>query len=309
VGSRLIAAVAAALAVAGTAVSVTVADSASSAPGLSTRAHRAAVAAHSHTVTTRPGAPTTPATVPTVTTPAGAAAEPAVIAAADGSTTPYDYAGITTSNGRDTYVINNVWRPVPGWNQTLYAWNPGNWYVVANMPAGNTDVLSYPCTQQYYTTAENTPAPLSDFTSISSTYAVTYSSLAAPNDAEAAYDIWTGVGSSNFTQEIMIWNSNQTTPGLPPAGTVVDNAAIDGTAYQVWSTSGKDQNAAGGTITLLSSSTSQDVNILADLLWLEAHGYIPPGSGLNQINYGWEIRSTGGRDQKFGVTGFTISSS
>jgi hypothetical protein len=241
--------------------------------------------------------------------PADGTVPPSVITAADGSTTPYDYQGITTSKGQDTYVINNVWRPVPGWNQTLYAWDPGDWHVVANMPAGSTDVLSYPCTQQYYTTAQNTPEPLSNFARLTSSYAVTYSSLAAPNDVEAAYDIWTGIGASNFAQEIMIWNSNQTTPGLPPAGSPVESTTIDGTSYQVWSTSGKGENAAGGTITLLSDSKSQDVNILADLLWLEAHGYIPSGSGLNQINYGWEIRSTGGRDQAFGVSDFTISSS
>jgi hypothetical protein len=63
----------------------------------------------------------------------------------------YDYyPQITESNGYNTYVNQDVWNPIHGWKQTLYSTDPGNWYVIASMPVGNTAVVSYPDTQQIY---------------------------------------------------------------------------------------------------------------------------------------------------------------
>ena len=47
-----------------------------------------------------------------------------------------------------------MWNPIPGWSQTLHATDPGNWYVTANMPAGNTAVVSFPNTGQSTTTMD-----------------------------------------------------------------------------------------------------------------------------------------------------------
>jgi hypothetical protein len=67
----------------------------------------------------------------------------------------------------------------------------------------------------------------------------------------------------------------------------------------------------GGTelIWYLSSSNEQGgvVNILSMLTWLESHGYIPAGSGLNQIDYGFEICSTPG-PETFTLSQFAIKS-
>jgi hypothetical protein len=51
------------------------------------------------------------------------------------------------------------------------------------------------------------------------------------------------------------------------------------------------------------------VNVLADLDWLESNGYMPAGSGLNQIDFGWEICSTGGTAQTFTMSNFGIQAS
>jgi hypothetical protein len=52
---------------------------------------------------------------------------------------------------------------------------------------------------------------------------------------------------------------------------------------------------------------SGSVDILAMLTWLQDHGYLPPGSGLWQIDYGFEICSTGGQPETFAVSHFSIS--
>ena len=53
---------------------------------------------------------------------------------------------------------------------------------------------------------------------------------------------------------------------------------------------------------------SGTVDILSMLTWLESHGYLPAGSGLNQIDYGFEICSTTGAET-FTVSQFSIKSS
>ena len=49
------------------------------------------------------------------------------------------------------------------------------------------------------------------------------------------------------------------------------------------------------------------VDILAMLNWLVRRGYLPQGSGLTDISYGFEIYSSGGRPETFTVSRFSIS--
>ena len=104
----------------------------------------------------------------------------------------------------------------------------------------------------------------------------------------------------------MIWVDNH---GQRPAGAQIGTATIGGVGYQVWSTSGK--GAVGNPVSLVldSNQPSGSVNILADLQWLESNGYVPAGSGLNQIDFGFELCSTGGASQTFNVTNYGISAS
>ena len=90
---------------------------------------------------------------------------PCVTSSDSGSCGPYDYAGISGGGGNQASVIQDVWNPVKGASQKLTAYNPGNWSVSADMPASNTAVVSYPDAQETYTTASDTPSPLSDFSS------------------------------------------------------------------------------------------------------------------------------------------------
>jgi hypothetical protein len=251
-------------------------------------------------------APTTPASTspaPTSPAPSSAAQGTACVTSSNnGNCGPYTFAGISGSGGGSTRVIQDVWNPISGASQTLSAVNPGSWSVSANMPASNTAVVSYPDAQQLYTTNSNTPNPLSGYSSITSSYTESGPTTSG-DDYEAAYDIWAGTGSNDYAQEIMIWVDNH---GQSPAGSEVASATIDGVGYKIWSTS--KAGAVGGTVSMVldSNQSSGTVNVLDDLNWLESNGYMPAGSGLNQLDFGWEICSTGGVSQTFTMSQYGI---
>jgi hypothetical protein len=250
-----------------------------------------------------PSAPSTaPSSAPSAPQSAPTAQGTACVTSANnGSCGPYNnYPGIT--GGGSTNVIQDIWNPINGASQKLTSFSPGNWSVSANMPAGNTAVVSYLDTQQLYTTTHNTPDPLSSFSSITSSYSVNGPATGG-DDYEAAYDIWTGTGSNNYAQETMIWVDNH---GQTPAGSDVASATIDGVGYKIWSTS--KPGTVGHTVSMVldSNQSAGSVNVLADLDWLMSNGYMPTGSGVNQIDFGFEICSTGGVPQTFSVTGYGI---
>jgi hypothetical protein len=57
------------------------------------------------------------------------------------------------------------------------------------------------------------------------------------------------------------------------------------------------------------SEHSGVVRILPMLRWLVNHHYLPAHTGLWLIGYGWEICSTGGRQETFEVSAFTLRAS
>lgn len=107
---------------------------------------------------------------------------------AKGSCGPYDYRANTACKGWNTYVGQDVWNPIPGWQQTLTAADPGHWHVTASMRSGNTAVVSYPSSSQASSGDSTNPA-LSNYTMPSSTFAEGMHATAG-TDAEAVYDIW-----------------------------------------------------------------------------------------------------------------------
>ena len=191
-------------------------------------------------------------------------------------------------------VGNNVWAPIPGWQQTLYANNPGDWSVVANMPAGNTAVVSYPSNSAPY------GKPLSSFKTMYSSFTETMN----PNSqtsAWAAYDIWL----NNGNNEVMIQHDFANNGAC--SGPSATFGGSNGVPVQHWYLCGpwgseyawklKAPNEPSGT-----------VDILAMLTWLENHGnYLPKDSVLEAIGYGWEIASTGGQPETFRVSRYSIS--
>lgn len=229
-----------------------------------------------------------------LTVPAGARAA-CTRTAADGTCGAYQYAGITTSNGFNTYVRNNVWNPVGGWHQKLTSHSPGNWSVAARMPAGNTAVVSYPDVQQLYTRTNDTPRPVSSFKRIVPRFTVHGPGSGHGNDYEWAFDIWTA------HQEIMIWTDVH---GQVPSGNRKGGVTIMGTRYRLWA----DSDKSTVSLVLARNRASGKIHLLGDLRWLMAHHYMPANSGIDIIEFGAEICSTGGVTRSFSVTRYGITS-
>jgi hypothetical protein len=260
------------------------------------------------------GSPTTGSPNPSPTSPSRTSASPTfgarcATSATNGRCGPYDYAEITGSGGSDTFVQNNIWNANSGTTQTLTASGPGSWSVVANgQPAGYTGVQTYPDTQEIYTRSDNTPDPLSGFSSIISSFSENMNA-ASGTSAEAAFDIWLGQSSStNYANEVMIWN-DQANRGSCGGAKVLANASFggsNGVPQQNWTLC---KWGSSELIWYLTSGNESSgvVDVLSMLTWLESHGHLPANSGVNQIQYGFEICSTPG-PETFTVSQFAIKS-
>jgi hypothetical protein len=227
-----------------------------------------------------------------------------VTSTAKGQCGPYKYSANTASSGYNTYVGQDVWNPIPGWQQTLHSSGPGNWYVTANVPAGNTAVVSYPSTGQG-SSGNGTTQRISSYTTITSAFAENMHSNPQTN-AEAAYDIWTVAGI-----EIMIQHDFSSlrprcaaASGDPVLATVGFSEPGTGTIHN-WNFcqygSERIWQFADGNV------RSGSVDILAMLTWLMNHGHLPRDSELGAVGYGFEVCSTGGVDENFSVSRFSLT--
>jgi hypothetical protein len=169
------------------------------------------------------------------------------------------------------------------------------------MPAGNTAVVSFPNTGESYTSNL-----LTGFASIYSSFSENMHPTAGTS-AEAAYDIWL----NNWNNEVMIQHDMVNRGG--PCSPVLATATFGGkggVAAQSWILCqyGSEiiwQVAGSGDKYGVEAGS---VDILAMLNWLvNNHGYLPQGSGLTAIGYGFEICSTGGVDENFEVDSFSVT--
>jgi hypothetical protein len=219
--------------------------------------------------------------------------------AAKGTCGPYDYPPNTASNGYNTYVGNNVWNPIKGQQQKLFANSPGDWHVLANMLAGNTAVVSYPSNSQSSSGNGTSPA-ISSYSMLTSSFSEQMNAT-SKTDAEAAYDIWTDAG-----KEIMI--QHDFSPLRPRCGTILATVGFTepGTStVQNW-----DFCEYGSErIWQLHRSNEQSgsVDIRAMLTWLMNNGHLPRGSRLSQVGYGFEICSTGRQGETFQVSRYSLT--
>lgn len=248
---------------------------------------------------------TTPSPTPT-STPAPTPSGEACYLPGDGACGPYSYSKIPNSNGYNTYANNQLWgcgAPGSCGPQTMTAWGAGRWEVTSTQRAGNTGVLTYPNTQQLMNNwsgrgwngpGPHTDTPISGLAKLESSY----SERMNENDgtiAQAAYDIWTSAG------EIMIWVDTTSLRGS--GGAVrVDSGTIDGQPFTYY--------VYGGSLPIIKFDTnrrSATVDILEALNWLVSKGHIPANTTIGQLNFGFEICSTGGVAEKFEVLDYSIT--
>ncbi len=199
-----------------------------------------------------------------------------------------------TPDGRfDLY--NNEWNTSdnPG-PQTICGNSESDWQVTSTQRAGNTGVLTYPSVQLNYNGGNG--YPLSNFTSMTSSYAETMHAVSG-TDAEAAYDIWL----NGLNKEVMVWVDNH---GQAPAGSKVATTTFSGATWDLYETSDRSYMA----FVRQGNASSGTVDLLAALKYLEGRGDLAAGDVLWQVNFGWEICSTAGAPETFTVSNYSLTS-
>jgi hypothetical protein len=239
-----------------------------------------------------PSASAAPAATPSQA--AGGTTAACVTSVAKANCGPFAYSGIQRVSQNPT-VGNDVWAPITGWRQTLYANDPGNWHVTATMPAGNTAVVSYPSSGSNYGNQR-----LSSFHSMYSSFTENMNAT-SKTSAWAAYDIWL----NNYANEVMIQHdfANNGACGAEATATF---GGSGGVPVQRWYLC---QFGSELIWKLYGDEKSGSVDVLSMLTWLVQHRYLPQTSTLTLIGYGWEICSTGGEPETFNVSRYTISAS
>lgn len=199
------------------------------------------------------------------------------------------FAGIPGSNQYNLYGGNDCWAdPTCTFTSTFY--DAGNWSVQANEPAGNTSVKAYPDVQHLYDSPD-----LSSLSSLTSTYAEDVGATSG-TIAWAAYDVWL----NNWAAEILIAvdNHNIDPTYLP----VVGHFTVDGEGYTLY------DNGSERVVVADTNQQSGTVDIQAVLGQVQALGKLPAANTLNAVDFGWEIDSTGGQQETFSVSNYSLSS-
>jgi hypothetical protein len=202
----------------------------------------------------------------------------------------------------DTAYVNNNSLGSPMGPQELWVNSASNWGIHTDQPSATGEVLSYPDEQilQYVS--------ISSLTSLYANWNISVPDTRA-DDYEAAYDIWIQDNGNatdwNNNTELMIWTYNHR--HNPPLGSVVRRVTISyDQKFTMWANGGKDKGNVTYTLVQDTNTTSGTTNILAVLRWLIANGWIPRTAGLNDVEFGWEICSTGGVYQNFVVNDYHL---
>jgi hypothetical protein len=194
----------------------------------------------------------------------------------------------------------------------VWANGPGDWQVVSTEPRGNTGVRTYPDVQQLFNNwcgngwtgcANPTYTPQSALASLVFSYALSMPPATSGTIAQAAYDIWTT--DPNHT-EIMIWvdNDNRQSGG---AQFVTGYTTSDGEQWSLYLNGGEVIWSLGAPGTFAQRSSMSDVPVSELMSYLVDHGYQQADAGIGEIDFGWEICSTGGGPQTFAVNEYSIT--
>jgi hypothetical protein len=234
--------------------------------------------------------------------------------ASDVTCGPYADNGIVMSNGFNTYDSTGCWaHPRCGYHLAAPRRTAGSaapWSVTATEPARNTGVRSYPDEQQLTNNwcgagwgrcASPSDTPLARLRRLRAGFSETMPHNAR-TIAQAAWDIWFSNAKHN---EVMVWVDNV---HRGTGGARVDAHARF--AGQAWTL----ENYGGEIIWSLNhSETSGTVRLLPMLRWLQHHTLpgekapvLPAKARVGQVNFGWEICSTGGRAEKFTVNRYWL---
>jgi hypothetical protein len=217
---------------------------------------------------------------------------------------PYHASFMWLSNGYNTYVGNNCWAD-PSCRQTVNATRPDHWSVTSTERYGNgcPAVRTYPDVQQLTDNTRSVPFSIRKLRHLFSYYKET--SPARGGSWEAAYDLWL----TNFrggSQEIMIWVDTRNR-SVGSYGTLRASVNFYGAVYRIY-TGAKGTND-GIFFVRAHNAKFGRVHILGMMLWLMRRDYLARTAGFGQIDFGWEICSTGSGPQTFTVNGYNLKAS
>src|SRR5262245_30311787 len=254
--------------------------------------------------------PTTTTATPTPTSPPGAWN---CTATGFGAGCDYEYPKINTGSSVYTTHINTDCWANPSCDSKLEANSPGDWQVTTTEPAGNTSVRTYPDVQQLMTnwcpaakdwsgcTGASSPTPRQALASLTSSYAETMNETAGTK-AQAAWDLWTSSG------ELMIWVDEV---GRGSGGaTQCGSGTLSGRAFTYYLYGGNGCTPATGDVPIIKldvNARTADIDLLAALDYFTSVGQFTSNGDISQINFGWEVCSTGGVPQTFRMTDYSLT--
>ncbi len=226
-----------------------------------------------------------------------------------------EFPGIKPGSGRPASkgieIDQNVWNAAgcKGWSQTLSATSAESYQIVANYPKGNTAVCTYPNVWPH-----DAQGAVDSYSQTTSTFSESFPHNSATH-AWGMFDLWF----NNWANEVMVqydFSNNAPCTNTPVTDKVFGGR--DGVSAQPWFLCTLSSPNANGTYKTLDwklganeakkqSESSGSVDILAMIKYLERKGYLPSGSTWTAISMGWEICSTGGQNETFNGSGFTVN--
>ncbi len=194
--------------------------------------------------------------------------------------------------GNGGYIVaNNVLSSSGAGSQTIWANSYRQWGVESTLTSA-ASVQAYPSVQKNFPAAPS----YSSFRFLRSgfTQSMPFGSALA---AAAAYELWL----NNHTVEVTMWIDNH---NRSPAGKRIGTIVFYKETFVVW------QNGPDIYSFVLSGppQTTGTVHLLSALRWLVNNKHLNASDTLTQVDFGWEISSTGGKAADFGVTRFGVSS-
>jgi hypothetical protein len=190
-----------------------------------------------------------------------------------------------------------MWNTTSGTTQSISACAFNNWVVTSTaVDSGDGAVKTYPNTHKDYNKVE-----ISSIASMTSSYA---HSAPAGGNWDFAYDIWiNGIGNVGGSTELMIWTEAKGKQADAVKGySSVATATLGGTSYDI--------KKNGNTYIVYNMSTyknSGTVDLKAIMSDMITRGLIPANSTVDQVDYGVEIVDSGGANQLFKLTNFSVT--
>jgi len=204
----------------------------------------------------------------------------------------------------DGYLVNNnVHNAAEAGTQTLYAYGPDSWYVLADHSRTDVrpgSVKSYPDTQRNFTNRS-----IDSFSKITAAYDM---SNPAVGEWNAAFDIWIGGIGSRSTAEVMVWTDHRYPASIPPGNALeTKTVTIDGQPYKAW----RRKNGNGGDYIALVMDPKRPagtVDLLKVFKWLVSVGWLKSTDLVAAIEYGVEISNTpAGSPQTFRLNNYQLT--